>query len=738
MKKLIINNTVILFLQINDFTIYEKNNLLDLKKVYLKDYDNCLIYNYFDLKNKKEIIRDRINKIKHEYQTIINARKCEIKEITNNEKNLFLNKYHIQGTDKSQFFYGAFYNNELLSVITFDISRGFNGGIKENECELSRFVIKSNCIITGLFNKMIKVFIKNHSPRKIISFADLNTSRIDSNIYKNSGFILDKIIHPDFKYYLKENNKIYHKFSFGTKYDKNTTISDDLKLKTKEQLIKVWNCGKLKYELFIDENNQIVFGSIYKIINKINNKIYIGQTTRNLQKRITEHKSEFNLQTHNNKYLLNAFNKYGWDNFEFSIIDTAKNLIELNNKEVFYIDQYKSNDKNIGYNIEMGGNNALASEETREKMSKTHLGIKQSPEWVDRKIAKAGTEEAKKYGRIKTKEERKYLSDNSPKFWEGKTRDEETKTKISKTKLERGWSDKQKLICKKVYKIDKRNNEIIETFDTTALAALCAKVDQSTMSRWCMKDKIVNEFIWSYNLNHKNILNLNKNNNIETANGDSKIIANLSIIRKVKQSAEWVQKRIDKIAKPVIKLDLENNIIEKYPSLADAGRKNKDGLGYQQILRECLGYSKGNTWCYEEDYLNNTIKEFKSIEIKTLNDFTKFELQSIYDEYKNYNTSIRELSAKYSINFSTLSNELNKLDTPINLDYNKNKKYILTCKKTGKTFTDFKNGSGVLTTHITETYPDFKLESKFKRKQIEVKTGKSWFYEYFTYDEVNE
>ena len=43
------------------------------------------------------------------------------------------------------------------------------------------------------------------------------------------------------------------------------------------------------------------------------------------------------------------------------------------------------------------------------------------------------------------------------------------------------------------------------------------------------------------------------------------------------------------------------------------------------------------------------------------------------------------------------------------------------------------NKSGILTTHISETYPDLLLESKFKRKQIEIKTGKPWYYDYFDF-----
>ena len=85
------------------------------------------------------------------------------------------------------------------------------------------------------------------------------------------------------------------------------------------------------------ENKETMFGYIYLIKNKINNKVYIGQTVRNLRKRINEHKADFISQKHTNKYLLKSFNKYGWDNFEFSIIDTANNIDELNEKEINHI-----------------------------------------------------------------------------------------------------------------------------------------------------------------------------------------------------------------------------------------------------------------------------------------------------------------------------------------------------------------------------------------------------------------
>lgn len=498
MKSLVINNTIILFLSIDDMVNLKRNDLKKIKNNHLNTYDNCIIYNYFDLKNHKDLIRDKINKLKFINQKKIHARTCNIKTIENDDKNRFLNVNHIQGTDKSQIFYGAYYKNELIALMTFDNKKGVHGGVESNTYDLSRFAIKKGHIITGIFNKILKVFINDYKPSKIISYADLNFVNKNRNIYESGGFKLNKTIQPDFKYYHPEKNALFHKFTFGTKYVKNPNISNEEKKKTEKIISPVWNCGKLKYELFLNENQDIVFGFIYKIENKVNGKIYIGQTTRNLNKRIYEYKSAYNLNKFNNEYLLNAFKKYGWDNFEFKIVDSAQTIEELNTKEIKYIQQYKSNDKKIGYNIHNGGRNSIPHTETLERMSKSHSGIKQTENWINKRIAKAGTGEAKKYGKKKTDEEKLYLSKNSPKYWLGKERDEKTKKKISETKKKNGISKNQKeVLCKKVYKINLNTNKIFE-FESTKKASEIEGVNQSTISRWCKNQKTKNNFLWKY------------------------------------------------------------------------------------------------------------------------------------------------------------------------------------------------------------------------------------------------
>jgi group I intron endonuclease len=236
-------------------------------------------------------------------------------------------------------------------------------------------------------------------------------------------------------------------------------------------------------------------GIIYMIKNKINDKIYIGQTIRSFSDRIMGHKNGLC-----NDHLKASFQKYGFDNFEFSIIDTAETFEELNQKEIYYINLYDSRNRNKGYNIEIGGRNSTASEETLEKMSRAHKGSKQSKEWVEKRIPKAGSDEAKKHGRPKTEEQKKYLSESSPKFWQGKERDQDTVNKIKETISNSGRDKKyRQLYSKKVYIIDINTNELLYTFDSTKLAGEGLGLHQSTVSERCKYEKTVKGWYYTYN-----------------------------------------------------------------------------------------------------------------------------------------------------------------------------------------------------------------------------------------------
>ena len=79
---------------------------------------------------------------------------------------------------------------------------------------------------------------------------------------------------------------------------------------------------------------------IYKIVNTINNKTYIGSTI-NLYKRSKEHYNKLKNNTHPNQKLLNSFKKYGSDAFLFEVIESGCNIEELFKLEGYYIQIHK-------------------------------------------------------------------------------------------------------------------------------------------------------------------------------------------------------------------------------------------------------------------------------------------------------------------------------------------------------------------------------------------------------------
>jgi group I intron endonuclease len=96
-------------------------------------------------------------------------------------------------------------------------------------------------------------------------------------------------------------------------------------------------------------------GIIYKITNKLNGKVYIGQTIQSFKRRIRSHKSHLQSQKHHNELLQKAYNKYGWDAFEADVIEVC-DVDDIDARERFWIDRYNATDHDFGYNFETGGN----------------------------------------------------------------------------------------------------------------------------------------------------------------------------------------------------------------------------------------------------------------------------------------------------------------------------------------------------------------------------------------------
>lgn len=111
---------------------------------------------------------------------------------------------------------------------------------------------------------------------------------------------------------------------------------------------------------------------LYRITNQLNSKIYIGQSAKP-EYRWYQHKSHSAEGSDHKQYLHNSMAKYGVENFVFEIIVTCRTQEDANEIEAILIEQYNSRDKQFGYNIKPGGNNAPHAEETIEKIRKATI-----------------------------------------------------------------------------------------------------------------------------------------------------------------------------------------------------------------------------------------------------------------------------------------------------------------------------------------------------------------------------
>lgn len=108
---------------------------------------------------------------------------------------------------------------------------------------------------------------------------------------------------------------------------------------------------------------------VYRAKNKINNKSYIGITTKTLEHRKITHQKA---AKYSNRKFYTALNKYGFGNFEWSVLEECNSITELENKEVYYIEKYDS--LNNGYNLTSGGESTKEySDESKELMRNARI-----------------------------------------------------------------------------------------------------------------------------------------------------------------------------------------------------------------------------------------------------------------------------------------------------------------------------------------------------------------------------
>lgn len=222
-----------------DKTVDCQNNGIDLIHIFEDEW----IY-------KKEIVQSIIKNKLNLNAVKIYGRKCEIREINSNESKKFLENNHIQGGVNSKVRVGLFYDNNLVSLMTFSKGRVIMGG-KKTEWELNRFCNIMNVNVIGAASKLLNYFIKTYNPTTIISYSDIRI--FDGKMYEKLNFKMIAQSKPNYWYVLNGIRK--YRFNFRKTilvkegYDPNKT---EKQIMFERKIYRIYDCGNIRWELTID------------------------------------------------------------------------------------------------------------------------------------------------------------------------------------------------------------------------------------------------------------------------------------------------------------------------------------------------------------------------------------------------------------------------------------------------------------------------------------------------------
>lgn len=215
-------------------------------KSLLAEESNVFIYHIFEYEwtneDKKVKIINQLNNLLNLNSRKIFARLCTIREIDYKTCCNFLDINHLQRKDSSKIRLGLFYDDELVSVMTF-VKPRFN---KNYEWELSRYYCLNNCSVVGGASKLFKFFVSKYEPNNIISYSNIAKSK--GSIYKLLNFKLIRITDPNYVWinhkevlsrYQCQKHKLVNYYDYGNTEDE---------IMTNRGYFKIYDCGNKVWE----------------------------------------------------------------------------------------------------------------------------------------------------------------------------------------------------------------------------------------------------------------------------------------------------------------------------------------------------------------------------------------------------------------------------------------------------------------------------------------------------------
>jgi DNA-directed RNA polymerase subunit RPC12/RpoP len=198
--------------------------------------------------NRPDVVISRIKNALGFSDVRVFARKCKVELINKQVGNTFLEKYHLQGSISSKYYVGLFYNDELVSVISFGAPARAHVR-KPGRIELKRMCSKPGVSIVGGFSKMLsfsKRFLIDNGVEEIISYCDMRWADLVP-VYEKLGFTLLRESKATCHYLLDNYTRRVRNQSLSLREGEKLLGKTEWELRLKQGYDRIFDCGHRTY-----------------------------------------------------------------------------------------------------------------------------------------------------------------------------------------------------------------------------------------------------------------------------------------------------------------------------------------------------------------------------------------------------------------------------------------------------------------------------------------------------------
>lgn len=164
---------------------------------------------------------------------------CEIALVLGSEASAFYDANHYIGACRAVAHYGASFEGKLI------VCASFSNPTRQSShpWELVRMASSPDYRVHGVWGKIMKVFLRGHSPLSVVSFSD--NRLFQGGVYEKIGFRRDGLLGPD--YYWTDGYRRFHKSGLRKRGTERTSGLTEAQLREAQGLRKIWDLGKTRW-----------------------------------------------------------------------------------------------------------------------------------------------------------------------------------------------------------------------------------------------------------------------------------------------------------------------------------------------------------------------------------------------------------------------------------------------------------------------------------------------------------